>query len=322
MFLPSPQASRVRRGARSMMASQSDDLRAEPRRADPVECLGTDRQRSDASMPLSIDELFPPIERVVYQRTTLAQVICQLRFPSILQIQAAPPVDFQNAIRHLFPTFEQSRETLAEGLPKELLKLLPPHALDTRYVFKFESEDEKWQLSLSETSIALTSTAYTQWDAFRDRIRPPLAALVSTYSPSFYTRIGLRYINNIDRSKLDLENVDWSDLINHTILGELASPAISPLATEGYGHLRMKLPAMPDNLFLRRGLRQGTGDTDKEYFIDADFYTEGKSEILDGADVLDRLNGLAGRTFRWCIRDRLHNAMVPTLAQGGVLETA
>lgn len=43
--------------------------------------------------------LFPPTQRVIYHKNPLVEVVCQLRFPTILKIDAEIPVAFQEAVR-------------------------------------------------------------------------------------------------------------------------------------------------------------------------------------------------------------------------------
>ena len=45
---------------------------------------------------------FPEVERVIYERNPLDEVICQLRFPAILKIDE-PPIAFQEQIRTRYP---------------------------------------------------------------------------------------------------------------------------------------------------------------------------------------------------------------------------
>jgi hypothetical protein len=46
----------------------------------------------------SFVQLFPPSSRVVYRRAPLIEVVCQLRFPTLLSIESKPPADFQERI--------------------------------------------------------------------------------------------------------------------------------------------------------------------------------------------------------------------------------
>jgi uncharacterized protein (TIGR04255 family) len=46
--------------------------------------------------------------------------------------------------------------------------------------------------------------------------------------------------------------------------------------------------------------------------IDADFFSEGRTNLDDVLARLRTYNKHAGRLFRWCITDELHEALGPT----------
>src|SRR2546430_17531048 len=105
--------------------------------------------------------LFPESERVVYDKNPLASVICQLRFPPILKIDAELPSTFQDRIRAEYPLLKQ-RELSEAGfnLTPELSKVLGEEMLLSirggKRVYDFYSGDERWQLSLARGCIADT----------------------------------------------------------------------------------------------------------------------------------------------------------------------
>ena len=51
---------------------------------------------------------FPDSERVIYQRNPLLEVICQLRFPSILRIDSEAPAVFQERVRKEYPMYQEA----------------------------------------------------------------------------------------------------------------------------------------------------------------------------------------------------------------------
>ena len=61
--------------------------------------------------------LYSDSPRVHYNKPQLAEVICQLRFPAILSIGAREPVDFQDAIRSMFPRYAAKQEQSALYVP-------------------------------------------------------------------------------------------------------------------------------------------------------------------------------------------------------------
>ena len=54
--------------------------------------------------------MFVDRERYQYRKPQLVEVICQLRFPTILSISARDPADFQEAIRREFPQYKRLLE--------------------------------------------------------------------------------------------------------------------------------------------------------------------------------------------------------------------
>jgi uncharacterized protein (TIGR04255 family) len=52
---------------------------------------------------------FPDYERVIYERNPLNEVLCQLRFPSILKVTSQQPVEFQEVIRTDYPILNIKR---------------------------------------------------------------------------------------------------------------------------------------------------------------------------------------------------------------------
>ena len=62
---------------------------------------------------------------------------------------------------------------------------------------------------------------------------------------------------------------------------------------------------------IKHGL--ATVETEKEpcFAIDADFFVEGEMDTINAITILDRFNQGAGRLFRWCIDDQLHEALEP-----------
>jgi uncharacterized protein (TIGR04255 family) len=253
-------------------------------------------------------QVFPEVERVVYRLAPLAEVICQVRFPSDLRIGAEPPATFQQRIRQVFPVL--TRQHVVHGLPDALAKavesLIPP----TGTTWQFATEDGAQLLQLTQETLTLVSRAYVRWEDFRAAYQAPLQALVDLYKPSFFTRIGLRYRDLIHRSKLGLEGVKWSDLLTPPVLGELMDETIEAIATEAHRNLVLSLPERGAKVHLQHGFAEIENTQERGYLIDCDFFV-GRSEVSDGVATLEYLHQHAFRYFRWCITDRLHAALEP-----------
>lgn len=255
---------------------------------------------------------FPDSPRVVYAKNTLDTVICQLRFPPILRIEAESPAVFQDIIRQEYPLFEERALSLP-NLPQEIVGLIPAGldvALRTaKGGYEFGSADGRWVVSLTRDSLSLTSRHYERWEDFKEHFDTPLQALKEHYVPAFFSRVGLRYRNVIRKGELGLADVDWSELLAPHITGELASRSIADAIEHAARQVTIRLKD-GGRVNLQHGLVRGV-ETDEAYVLDSDFFTEERTEVGDVLKSLDYYNRQAGRLFRWCISQRLHSAMDP-----------
>jgi len=260
--------------------------------------------------------MFPDAPRVLYEHNTLESVICQLRFPQILRIEAEEPVAFQERIRADYPILNtRAQLDLTTVLPPEFVKAVGenvPLPLRQGRAYDFTSPDDKWKATLAGTFIGLTAArgAYVRWEAFKDRLRPLLEAVTAIYQPPFFNRIGLRYQNFIRRSALGLEGVAWRELIQSHLAGELAS-SVPETAIEGISSLvQFRFDGGP-KIVVRHGLGQAEGSGEVGFLLDADFFTEDRAEVTNAIERLESFNREARRLLHWCITERLHNAMAP-----------
>lgn len=259
-------------------------------------------------------ELFPYTPRVTYEKHPLVEVVCQLRFPAILKIESGPPADFQEHLRDSFPLFERTIPfPFPANLPAEIATLMRQQVSPSN---TFSSENRSAAVQLGPDAVSLTTKAYPGWDEFRAMMRRVITALNEVYRPSFFTRIGLRYTDSIERGRLGLEGKKWSDLLNREILGELSLPLFEDNVEGAQRALRLKFPDGGGSILMQHGLQRIPPATEDAYVIDLDFYTDQRTEVDRAADILDRFNSRAGRAFRWCITDELHRALRPVEHQG------
>jgi uncharacterized protein (TIGR04255 family) len=253
---------------------------------------------------------FPDAPRVIYGKTPSEEVISQVRFPAILKIESEPPAAFQERIRADYP-FYKSRPALklAEGMPAEVANLLGPLGGQTAH--HFTSRDEKWTVALTREFLALTCHPYDRWESFQDHLNGPLAALEGIYAPGFFTRIGLRYRDVIRRSTLGLENVSWADLLQPWVAGAFASPDVAADVEHSARELLVRLPCERSHVRVHHGTTVDEATKETCYIFDADFFNDQQTEPAHALECLNFLNRQARLFFRWCIQDRLHEAMGP-----------
>ncbi len=261
--------------------------------------------------------------RVIYANNPLTSVICQLRFPPILLIDTELPAQFQEQLRRDYPELEEVNESTRLSLPDSIAQVVPKElreSLTSRGSrrFEFKSVDNNWSVSLAKDFVALEVKRYKRWEEFRERLLLAVNAFVDVYEPAYFSRIGLRYQNVIDRDNLGLSGTSWKDLLSGFILGALASDSMMLSVIENHGAFSLRLNDFGDFVRVQHGLGSDSEDKtlQEKYLLDNDFYTNERmiAEVQNVASKADEFNALNGRLFRWCIRERLHEAMGPQFA--------
>jgi len=260
--------------------------------------------------------MFSSAPRCRYGISPVAEVICQLRFPEILTIQANAPVDFQEAIRHKFPQYLRRQELPAPKLTGTPGNITMQNQAPVNN-YQFVSADGIWRVNLTSKFISLTCTHYTCWEDFAAHLDKPLAAFIQIYKPAYFERVGLRYLNFISRNALDLQGIPYRDLISPCYLGPLAEPDVPEeklgrcsvdFESAVRGGCRIKVHAGPGKI--KRGNKE---DPEIQFIFDQDLYMPGQLQpnLVPGA--LQTLHAQADSIFRGAITEKLHNAMEPEI---------
>ncbi len=258
--------------------------------------------------------MFSDISRCIYRNNQLGEVICQLRFPEILTIEANVPAQFQEAIRADFPRYSVRKEAPAPkltGMPGNLSLQQQPQSNN----YQFVSADGVWRVNLTSKFISLACSRYTCWEDFAATLDKPLAAFIQTYRPAYFERVGLRYLNFISRKALGLDGTPFRDLIESKYLGILADEQIPETSASRCsvdaefairGGCRAKIHAGPGLI-----KRNGQQDAEVKFIFDQDLYMAGNIPVNHSAGALQTLHAQAYSIFRNAITDTLHDAMDP-----------
>ena len=260
--------------------------------------------------------MFEPVERIHYARSPLLEVICQLRFPTILSIASHEPSDFQESIRKTFPRYLVRQEQPAPrvtgvGTPNPALQ---PQQPVTNY--NFLSEDGVWRLNLTNSFIALTCQKYPGWEAFARKLDQPLASFIRIYQPAYFERVGLRYLNAISRESLGLTELPWRELLTPSFLGLLAEEDVrqetvarctQDVEMSLDGGCRLRLHSGPGKL--RRPGRPAEQET--KWILDLDLSLPGSVPVNHSAPALQMLHMHSTPIFRAALTDTLHEALGP-----------
>ena len=258
--------------------------------------------------------MFSNENRCIYQKNQLGEVICQLRFPEILTIEANIPAQFQEAIRADFPRYSVRKEAPAPklaGTPGNLSLQNQPQSNN----YQFVSADGRWRVNLTSKFISLACARYTCWEDFSAMLDQPLAAFIQIYRPAFFERVGLRYLNFISRNALGQNGTPFRELIAPQYLGlladeDVAEPSMARCSIDAEmairGGCRVKLHAGPGMV-----KRNGQQDNEIKFIFDQDLFMAGNIPVNHSAGALQTLHSQADSIFRGAITDTLHDAMHP-----------
>ena len=258
--------------------------------------------------------MFSNQPRRIYRRNQLLEVICQLRFPEILKIETQEPADFQDAIRQDYPQYGKKIEQLP---PKNVGGKMVEQGTVNNY--QFVSADGMWKISLTKSFIALSTTRYSRWEEFAKRLDFVLAAFIKTYQPAYFVRVGLRYINAVNKKALGLADTPWRELIASGYLGlmadedsrEQAFMKCEQSATASMpGGAKANIKCGP-GLLRKVDNRTRQMEEQRVFMLDLDVFFDVKTPLDHAVPALNVVHGNADSLFTGALEKTLLDAMDP-----------
>lgn len=244
------------------------------------------------------------IERVKYGKNPLVEVIYQLRFPTILNINANDPVQFQEEIKAEYPFYRkivQENEIVVNDVKSSVTKEIN---------HEFVSVDKKSKVNLTSSFIAVSSLSYDQWENYREKVKKIRETFERIYQPSFYTRVGLRYKDVIDRTRFGLQDKGWVDLIQPSVLGVINA---SNQFTLKQWSMNSEFTYEGTDLATKQQLNLAlkVGDSLPVMVFDCDYFKMGNLKSDSIVEISDQLHDKSSTFLRNSITEELHLAMDP-----------
>lgn len=256
------------------------------------------------------------MERVIYKINPLLEVIIQYKFPKILALNSQDPIEFQEAIKANFPIYQLGVENQQEiAITVGENREPQPSIIQKQPVRNhgFISKDGLYKINLTSGFISISTVGYTRWEDMISHFSVPLEAFERLYQPSFYERIGLRYIDVFSRKKLSIEGTPWKELIAQPWLGTFAT-----IQEDKMVNFSFDTEYLLDNGVSRAKIHAGIGsvnnDPEKVFVIDNDFIHIGNINTTESKEILKYLHNNAKVFIRSAITDKLHDAMLPERA--------
>jgi uncharacterized protein (TIGR04255 family) len=231
----------------------------------------------------------PRAERAQFKRNFIKQAVCELRFPTLFELEQQPPQKFGRAIRREFPTYQLQRNLN-----------LNPGTIDSANVHTFVSRNRTWAVALRSSSLTLETTTYSSFATFLSKFELMLDAAKGFVDSDFFTRVGVRYINAVPCS----EGLAW---LNPALVGPLASGAFGD-PSEYASTIRGTVQEGGGFLF-----RHGFAPPDaNSYVLDFDFFRE-DVDIAAAQATFEALHASMFDLFWWSLGDAARSYLRDTV---------
>lgn len=234
--------------------------------------------------------------RLRFESNPLALVLCQVRWPNLAAFQMDFDVKAKSfgALLQGFPLFSEHEE-MSLGFSPDGVN----HSQVS--IYQWSSVDRAWNVSLGPTFVTLSTTDYSNYEAFSEKLHQLLVALSEVFDLPLIERVGMRYVNVIDDSQ-QIANVD--SLVRPEILGYhalsldesevvLKQSLNQALFQVGEGLLQTRTGLIPAGEVLDPALGAYDSPT---WVLDIDAFLEGE-KLFDPQDVLSQTGTLSDSAY-------------------------
>ena len=231
---------------------------------------------TNKSSPLNL----PEVEPAQFEKNFIKTAVCELRFPALLEFEKNQLGKLQHELRKEFPNYEKQQS----------FSLLNPEEKEMRHLLT--SRKKEWIVSIRTYSIAVQTDRYTHFGEFSAMANRVFAKALPLLDTDFFTRVGLRYINEIR-----IEDGEVAGWINEDL--------IAPIAHGIYCKVdrfmqEVRGTGKTGQFTFRHGIA-GPEEAKRDiYIVDFDFYNENvQAEAV--AAMMSDFNREAFQFFRWAM---------------------
>lgn len=255
-----------------------------------------------------------PIEEVRLANAPLARVIVQVRFPQLAALSSGneTALKFIARMSDAYPILREGRNLSINISPEGVQE-----AKGSTPVWQLRSPDEAWQISFSNTTFTLDTSAYEDRTTFLNKFEENLKIFLEVAKPPSFERLGFRYINRVsdDQTVSRLKELVQTEILGgmgvYTNGAELQqSMCESIYRMEPKAQLLARWGLLPEGVVLDPSIPPVLK---KSWWLDIDVSSTEK-ENFDSKEIVQRVNDLAiqgYRFFRWVVKDEfleLHGA--------------
>jgi uncharacterized protein (TIGR04255 family) len=236
----------------------------------------------------------PQAVRVQYERDYITTAVCELRFPTLLEYEEKKPIPLASLLRKEYPHYQPERGVnIAPGVvEKDLVK----------HVFLSKKRD--WVVSFNSSALSLETKDYTKFEDFSGRLKRLIEQTREFLDTDFYTRVGLRYINEIPMEKDDSTG-GWEGWIHPDL--------VKPWVDGTYGAVDRFFQEIggrthAGRYMFRHGVGGATATGGPIYILDFDFYEQDVA-VDDTLGLVTEFNAVNFQFFSWATGPKAINRL-------------
>lgn len=254
--------------------------------------------------------LFPSKDRVKFHNNPLIEVICQIHLVQDLGGHFLQPkllIALHDEVRALLPLLHKKTVTdLHINADSQQV------TQSDKISYEFSSFDGSTKVVFDGESIAGVTSKYVCRESFFETLYKFVDSLFMVVEPCPFSRVGLRYKDVVEKSKLaeSCREASWAELINPVLLGTLADPVLLPHIQGMQSQMSLKM-ADGNNLQAFYGLAKNASTNELVFLLDSDCYKEGVLKYDDAKQFLLVANLHSRNFFHWAITEKLYHALGP-----------
>ena len=239
----------------------------------------------------------PLEDSVRYETNYIKTAVCELRFPTLLELENTSPVKLQSALRKLYPFYNEEQS----------ISLNLGSAPTSGKGYIFESKKRDWTITLRPSSISLETNKYTDFNDFYEHFVFMFNAASNLLDTDFFTRVGLRYINHVPLPGNNMDRKDIAKWINPVLVAPLTSGELGTLKTfhsEVSGHIE------DGGYTFRHGFAPSKNQdrNSLSYILDYDYFKDGV-EYDDVCEIIKKFNSQNFSLFKWSLGEEAIKAL-------------
>lgn len=243
----------------------------------------------------------------IYKKNFLTRVLIKIDFPApIPNLKNSLVDDLMKKALELFP-IKEPRQRIGMKLeisPKEVKR----EDIEAATEWVFHGRNREKSLNISPDFMYVSYKKFESFDKFKSDFFGISDILFKSYRGLQVSRLGLRYVNNIELQEPN--PIDWSNYLNDNLLSFINLADDRNTISRAFHTLDLNL----GNMKIR--FRYGMHNPDypapirkKLFILDYDAFLEGLQNEADMISNIDKFNNEIESMFEKCIKDGLREIM-------------